>query len=101
MSELKSKEELGTTKQKSIFSFLQQQSNKKGTGGKSTLGQTTFNVATNIEIDEIDEITPSTSRMAIEQNGKFKLLTFIFLHLFSQKGSGERCLDYSTTLYSP
>jgi len=75
MSELKSKEELGTTKQKSIFSFLQQQSNKKGTG-KSTLGQTTssngtLDVATNIEVsefEEIDEITPSTSRTAYEQN---------------------------------
>ena len=89
MSELKSKEELGTTKQKSIFSFLQQKSNKKGSG-KSTLGQTTssngtLDVATNIEVsefEEIDEITPSTSRMAIEQNGKFKLLNFIFFTLF-------------------
>ncbi len=78
MSELKSKEELGTTKQKSIFSFLQQQSNKKA-AGKSTLGQTTpingtLDEAASkgvLDDNQIDELTPSTSRMANEHNGNY------------------------------
>ena len=76
MSELKSKEEIGTTKQKSIFSFLQQQSNKKKSG-ISTLGQATSSNGTLdeaiskdvLEDNQIDEITPSTSRMTNEHNG--------------------------------
>ena len=80
MSELKSKEEIGTTKQKSIFSFLQQQSNKKKSG-VSTLGQATssngtLDEATSIDVvddNQIDEITPSTSRMTNEHNGNYIL----------------------------
>ena len=78
MSELKSKEEIGTTKQKSIFSFLQQQSNKKKSG-VSTLGQATSSNGTIdeaiskdvLEDNQIDEITPSTSRMTNEHNGNY------------------------------
>ena len=78
MSELKSKEEIGTTKQKSIFSFLQQKSNKKEAGistlGQATSSNDTLDEATSKDVlddNQIDEITPSTSRMTNEQNGNY------------------------------